>query len=121
MSYPETKAAWWVLVEEHKDELLDLVSMFHPYYRQTYNYPITATMAEKVCEAVRKEIADKEQYDPQRLFERYCKEKNPELVHLLNEVWFGIPESSEVRNQPGFYELCDLCSEGYVLDEEEGI
>lgn len=47
------------------------------------------------------------------------KKKDPAIVGLLNEVWFGMPESMDSREAPGFGILCDLCSEGYVLEEEK--
>jgi len=130
----KTKADYWALVEAKKAELQQLVANFHPFYRAARDaqvverlvqgepvkdYPITAPAAEAACEAARKVVAGRLQEDPQVRFTRYVTTKDKAIVNLLNEVWFGMPESAEVRREPGFSELCDLCSEGYLLDDPE--
>ena len=79
---------------------------------------ITAPMAEKACEGIRQDIASKPQVDPQVRFAEYLKNKDSRIVSLFNDVWFGMPESKSVRCEEGLFELCDLCSEGYLIDEE---
>lgn len=120
IDYPKTAEEWWALVEANKQVLLGLVMNFHPVYRRSNSqYPITAALAERVCEAVRKQLVEGKQEDPQRRFERYLVSHDSDLVVLLNEVWFGMPESDAVHFEPGFAMLCDLCSEEYVLDEAD--
>ena len=114
---PETAEQWWALVEQYHDELCELVSAFHPCNHSYTDFVITAASAEAACESIRDEIRAKESDDPLEKFEQYCHDKNPKLASLLNEVWFGMPESTEVRSYPGFGVLCNLCSESYVLYE----
>lgn len=81
--------------------------------------PITAPNAEIACEKIRKEIeADAREEEPVASFTRFVDEKKGEdLVALLNEVWFGIPESIGAHSLPGFNALCDLCSESHCINE----
>jgi hypothetical protein len=123
----DTAEKWWSLLDDYKDDLLNLVASFHSAYRHQHWDTITASLAEKVAEAVRGEIYDKQfnefgeqvKLDPQRLFEQYLKSKDCKMADLLNEVWWGMPESMESRGRDGFGVLCDLCSEAYVLFEGE--
>jgi len=114
----ETPEQWWAYLETNKNSLLDLLATYHPYYNHQHNHKITALLAEKVAKGVRESIRELEQNDPQRRFENYFKETNHEdMISLLNEVWFGMPESYESRNANGFDALCDLCSECWVFQE----
>jgi len=123
IDYPKTVEEYWLLVDYYADNLQELIAQFHPFYKQAhYDMPITALRAERICEIIREQIAEIEpQDDPQVRFRKYKKERNPEIVNLLNETWFGVPESSYVHSRNSFYTLCDLCSEGYLvqLDCEE--
>ena len=116
IDYPQTAEEWWAVVEYYQVDLRTLVTVFHPYYRNAPGLPITAPKAEQACEEAREEIRSQEQDDPLLRFEEYRKGKNAELANLLNDVWFGMPESVAVREEPGFGVLCDLCSEAYVLE-----
>lgn len=119
MSYSlRTSEDYWNLVEASKEKLQRLISEFHPFYKKVHQMPITAEMAEKACENIREEIAAKQQLDPQVEFAEMLKKKDPKIVGLFNDVWFGMPESTSVREYPGFFELCDLCDEGYLINEE---
>ncbi|MCK9458183.1 MAG: hypothetical protein M0R80_00710 [Proteobacteria bacterium] len=116
---PETAEQWWTLVEQYHDELRELVSTFHPCNHTYTDFAITAEVAEAICEQARAAIRAKDADDPIERFEQYRTEKNPKLASLLNETWFGMPESTEVRSYPGFGVLCNLCSEAYVLQEDD--
>lgn len=119
IDYPKTAEEWWLLAAHHKDALLDLVRAYHPYYRRTHQYRITAPNAEGACETIRKEIQKQPQKDPCARVEESHQDRTDDLYMVLNETWFGMPESTGVRCEQGFGVLCDLCSEGYVLEEEE--
>ena len=81
--------------------------------------PISAGAAEAVCESIRREIAVEETKEPGVRFDRLLATKDREMVTLLNQVWFGLPESMDSRSLDGFGVLCDLCSEGGVLYEDD--
>ena len=120
MSYLSTIEEWWNMVEDYREALLEIIKCFHPYYNNKHSYQITAPTAEIACEYIRDEIRNKVcEGEPTELFDKYCKEKNPKMSSLLNDAWFGMPESLEVRSYPGFGVLCDLCSESYLLYESE--
>jgi len=114
---PKTADEYWLLAEHHRENLQNLVVAYHPYYRRNHSdKSITATGAEIVCVKLRTQIAKRTQDDPQQLFKRYLQFKDARIADLLDEVWIGIPESIEVRGEPGFAVLCNLCSESYVLN-----
>ena len=124
MSYPKTKEEWWALADEVKDELYDLLLRFHPRCHRTYgaidDMEITAPGAERACEVVRRQITTEGGNETaEETFARCCKDRSADLASLLNEIWFGIPESIEAHNLEGFSELCDLCSESYVLEDPD--
>lgn len=119
MSYPKTKEEWWKFVEENVNTLQNLIARYHPYYKNLHlGHKISAETAERVCKQVRKQIAEETVEDPQVSFRKFVEARDEKLVNLLNEVWFGMPESMSYREAPGFGLLCDLCSEAWVLNDE---
>lgn len=133
MSYPKTRDEWFALCEEHKDELRSLVSHYHPNTlrsngekspprepHEIFNKPLcTAPLAEVACERVRAEIRE-QPGDPLAMWDKALSEKDgPTLANLLNESWFGMPESMASREERCFGVLCDLCSECYLVSENE--
>lgn len=62
IGYPKTADEYWLLAEHHADALCDLIASYHPSYRRTIRtgHKITAVTAERVCEAVRKQIQAEE-------------------------------------------------------------
>lgn len=118
--YPKTAEQWWQLFEAYKTELRDLVCSYHPSYaRRTPMMPITAPNAEMACDLVRERIESKTIDNPLECFDQFYEQKNGNaLVSILNQTWFGVPESRDAHSLPGFGALCDLCSESYVLEPE---
>lgn len=136
------KQEWVDQFTANKDKLRQLVEKFHPASlisvvlagegvdvlaaatHTAKQYPITAPGPEAACVKIREEIREENPLSPVLRFDAAIPRSgvlNPtldinELVELLNDTWFGMPESEAVREEPGFYELCDLC-EG--IDEEE--
>jgi len=120
IDYPKTAGEWWALFDLHKQEMLDLTSSYHPWYRIPHpEHKITAGRAEVVRQVFATEFASDESECPEARFHRYATLRDSRMVELLNQVWFGMPESMESRDVIGFGVLCDLCSEGYVLEEIE--
>jgi len=39
------------------------------------------------------------------------------LCSKFNEIWSRLPDASYIRRRP-FFDLCDLCSESWVLEPE---
>jgi len=96
----------------HKDALLFIVRAYHPASKEPRpTLPITAYLAELACTEVRNQIAHScGDIDPATEFEsRLIKRQRFPLIQLLQETWFGIPESRElVQSLDGFNTLCDL-------------
>lgn len=118
IDYPKTAGEWWALLEAHRAALLGLVTTYHPDCYRVHGLPITAGRAEAICERVRQDIrlASAGKPRPAERFEEYLRTRDPAMAGLLNEAWFGMPESAEVRTEDGFGTLCDLCSESWVLE-----
>jgi len=118
---PHDATEWWELLEENKDSIRSLVIQFHPKSgAPRKDMKITAPGAEAVCEDIRGEIAvgGKPECPLESFDAALQKQDGLTIVRLLNETWFGIPESTECWNLEGFGVLCDLCSEAYCLDPE---
>lgn len=89
--YPTNREEYWQIVEEHWDNLKDILDRFLP--------------AEDVAKA-----------------EQMRTDKNRELAHLFNDAWFNAPDNRSIHSIPSWHVLCDLCSESYVLyDEDEEV
>ena len=115
----KTPADWWAAFDANRDDLRRLVGNFHPVHANedwVDEFPISAGAAEEMCKQVRKEITSP--LLPQLEFDEAALNRNPDvIVKLLNQTWFGVPESYESRSLPGFFVLCDLCSESWVFEE----
>ena len=62
-------------------------------------------------------IVDK--YNPDELIafrQLYSKHDNA-VANILANTWGLAPDSPSIHDNPGWSELCDLCSESYVLEE----
>lgn len=128
------KQDWIDVFKDHKNNLRNLVVRFHPSSKSQVlvadssvevsssvletAFVITAPTAEEACEVVRQKILNTKPHNPVLTFDDAANDPidTNQLIDLLNDTWFGLPESASVRNLPGFYALCDLC-EG--VDEEE--
>lgn len=114
-----TSEEYFQLIDDNKHSLIRLIDKYHPLTQNResfYEMPITARMAEKACEQIRKEIiakaVDQSLKNPVLTFLNSVMNKNiGGIVTILNETWFGMPESSAIHSEPGFYVLCDLCSD----------
>ena len=118
---PTTKEQYWELVNKHWDVLSNLISIYHPGYgKRNHYHKITAQRAENICEKIREEILDDWQIGnecPVKIAEQHKINRSDQIVSIFNQTWFGMPESYEVRSEPGFGLLCDLCSESWCLEE----
>lgn len=104
---------WWKAVEENWDDLVSLIDRFHPASDNPgTEYEITAPAAEQVCEIFREDIRQNVNANPCERAKKAKQDRNGDELHqIFNQTWFGMPESAEVRYEPGFGILCDLCSE----------
>jgi hypothetical protein len=129
------KQDWIATFKDHKNNLRNLVVRFHPSSKSQVlvadssvevpsstletDFKITAASAEEACEVVRQKILSTKPHNPVLIFDTAANDPidTALLIRLLNETWFGLPESASVRKLPGFYALCDLC-EGIDTEED---
>jgi hypothetical protein len=45
--------------------------------------------------------------------------KDPKIARLFNAAWWNAPDSPHIHEIPSWQMLCDLCSESYLLMEDE--
>lgn len=65
--------------------------------------PITAPNAEMACREIRHDIRAKEPSDPLSRWDKALSDGDVgEIMSLLDGAWFGVPESTDCWNIPGF-------------------
>lgn len=125
MSAPTTPEAWWQLLQHQYQELRSLIVRYHPPVPVNEGRPpkISAPRAEALCEQYRKDIKQAAgAADPVATFDRAVTERDAKVVlKILGETWIGVPEDRDLVNSlPGFFALCDLCSECYLVLDDPG-
>lgn len=101
--YPTNEDEWWYLFNLNRDKLRCLVARYHPSDGVSKPMPITAPTAEATCATIRKEIAAERTGDVLGQFDLFVEQRmGPQLARILNEAWFGLPESMSSREVPGF-------------------
>ena len=130
-----TKSLWMEKVNKNVEKLRSLLQNYHPASREIrlpqYEIvevdgdkipiekimPITAPAAEAACQNIRREIladakADPEHSDPLQRFNLAVAQQDIGTINLLlNEAWFGVPESTSCWGIEGFMEAVDLIEE----------
>lgn len=115
-----TKSEWLARVAAAAENLRSLIGEFHPWYSKNHpEYPITAQAAENACNDIRNEIRRENKGDPIVRFNAALTADNiGTLMSLLNEAWFGVPESTACWRIKGFKEAVDLLDDPPEEDEE---
>jgi len=117
-----TRSRWLERVSEHKEALRQLIADYHPSSnKKAPPMVITAPSAEAACETIRTEIRAKESGDPVEWWDKAVVDGDVStLNNLLNGAWFGVPESTECWDIPGFAVACALMDDlPPEADEEE--
>jgi hypothetical protein len=102
-NWPKNKKQWWKLVDEFWPQLLGLMNR---WLGMTDNEDIDGNITE--CQRS-EEIAKMKQ------------ERNPRLASYFQGTWMNAPDIAGLDEIPGWALLCDLCSESYVLEEENNM
>jgi len=98
-NWPKTKDEWWALVDEH---WADLLSRMHRFIGMNDFENIDGKITQ----------------DPRAVeIEKMKADRDSRLVSYLNGVWLNAPDVAGLSEITGWGLLCDLCSEGSVLDE----
>lgn len=109
---------YWDTAEDNWPFLKALIERYHPHIRGPAEYDKYSNFiaAEYACNDVRKMICQEDRYlgGPVEQAELALERKDGAIFQkIMNECWIGLPEVESVRRLPGFYSLCDLCSEDY--------
>ncbi len=123
MSYPKTKDEWWQSLEDNWDKVLRIILDFYPNQDDfpAKGWPVRIA-AQAACNNVIKELREKHPMWKSKDFLKahvtYLRDtKDPALESILQSSWFGMPENPWVREVPGFFQFCNLCSESYLILE----
>lgn len=104
------KLEWWRFAKENEEKLTSLIFQFHPSEKKGHDLKITAKMPEKARLTVVDEL--QKQYEKTLVLQDYVKfcfeTLDDALFHILEDTWFGVPESTECWQLEGFIELCQL-------------
>lgn len=112
-----TTQEWLLEVDAKKDKLRYLLERYHPantiknYHQKRLDdkLRITASATEQACENVRKNIRENYEGNPVEQFQEALDNKDvSKIMKLLNEAWFGMPESTSCWNITGFKEAVSL-------------
>jgi hypothetical protein len=104
---------WMIEVVENKETLLSLIRNYHPSSqergRPRYYGRITAPEAEQACQNIREKIREENSDNPVTRFEAALLNNNAiEVIRILEEAWFGVPESTGCWSITGFPQAVDL-------------
>lgn len=92
---------WWNGIDKHWTVLRDILYMFLPVTKnETYEGEILT-------------------YPLSKYIEELKENKDRNLARYLNAAWSAAPDSPRIHSIPGWGVLCDLCSEEYVLYDDE--
>lgn len=121
-----TKKEWIAKTKANLPDLRDLIARYHPSSKgfggiSLVGLPITAPGAEEACGNVRKAIAgDPKNLNPLLRFqEAIDKQDISTMYSILNDAWFGVPESTSCWRIRGFSIAVDLMEDVPMPDEME--
>jgi hypothetical protein len=102
---------WWGQVIAAEHNLCYLLQNYHPVNLRPnqMSLPITAPNAEIACASVGEEIRKNFEGDPVKEFKAAIQARDAHKVtNLLNDAWFGVPESTACWTITGFREAIML-------------
>ncbi len=110
-----TSNQWIQKARGNRERLLMLLTSFHPcaasMRRGDFDLPITAMAAEDACRNIRAVIAAEGGTDrdlPREFDYALAQGDVSKINNMLNEAWFGVPESTACWDIPGFSEAVAL-------------
>lgn len=81
---------WWSNVDEHWDDLTNIIRMFCPIS----SFGLAALAELKI-------------------------QRDPGLWWYFQQAWMNAPDDRSIHSIPSWYVLCDLCSENWVFDYKD--
>jgi hypothetical protein len=113
-----TKHEWLAKANEHKDDLRGLIKAYHPGMPSVpwsevagiiKPLPITASGPEAARRQVAGQIQSEAKENPVEAFDKALEAGDVgKLMKLLNQAWFGVPESTSCWGIAGFSEAVAL-------------
>jgi len=107
-----TKEQWIDKVKKHQVKLISLIEQWHPHNirpEQDLEFKITAPNAERATRGIREDIKSKTTESPSAQFLRAIEESDEAVIYrILQQAWFGVPESTSCWRIEGFVEAVDL-------------
>lgn len=97
--YPTTKNEYWNTVDSYWPQLLGLFVAFAPPYLP------------------RNESGEME--PTHILAEGYRRNRDIKLINMFNKTWASAPDTGTIHLLAGWNVLCDLCSESYLVMDDE--
>jgi len=126
--YPKSKDEWWQFVNVYWKQLESLVMEYYPNQSNfpKDGWPLPYPKLEhpqRACNIIIKKLREEKSIWQNKVsFSKYInnlkENKNTKLAEIFENTWFGLPETPSIRSLPGFFVFCDLCSEAYLLEEE---
>lgn len=105
MSYPKNKSEWWTLVDQWWDQIVIMAS--DQLDLDGLSYEIPGNPGSPITgRTVIQELIHLKQT------------QNSKIARYFNAIW-GLAPDSYAYSKSGWGQLCDLCSEEYVLHEDE--
>ena len=115
---------WLNQATANRAKLASLLTNWHPRsVKVGHDMKITARGAEQACEVVRGIIRQQGQNKPnpvEAFYEALDADDYITILTLLNEAWFGVPESTSCWNIEGFTEAVNLMEDPPEIDGMEG-
>lgn len=116
-----TNTEWLKYAITNEDKLTNLIRDWHPRLRanEIGDMTITAVNAEKACEVIRHQIKTKDANKPNPVieFKDALTNGNIQVINrLLNDAWFGVPESRSCWDIIGFKEAVWLIEDPPNVD-----
>lgn len=106
-----TETEWLTEVEQNKDKLISLIECYHPASSRKVKTTvlITAPNVERALVGLRKVIEKEFEGSPVEVFKFALAQRDWKRInYLLNDAWFGVPESTACWGITGFSEACSL-------------
>jgi len=118
-----TSVEWFEKVRQHEDVLERLVADYHPAAMMprpsTPLLPITAPSAERARQEVANLVKGESNVSPRDRFRSALRHEDVESMYtVLNQTWFGVPESTGCWDLEGFSELVELLEDPPEEEEE---
>jgi len=86
-----------------------------------YSYPTTKEEWWNIVNKYKKnllELINKFNYKELELSKILIENKDNNICRILHDTWFKAPDKSWIHELQGWEQLCDLCSEDYLLYED---